>query len=96
MSGYKKGSCKMCLKDITDKGFQLIDDVTRNILDSLLLKLVSRCMHYIPASGSYTSLTFMNIGTLVALSDSCFAKMIVFRKISTERSGKTKYFLCDL
>ncbi|XP_023310306.1 uncharacterized protein LOC111691528 [Anoplophora glabripennis] len=39
MTGVQKTSCKLCLKTVTVKGFEVIDNVTRNTLDVLLLKL---------------------------------------------------------
>ncbi|XP_018576276.1 zinc finger protein 836-like [Anoplophora glabripennis] len=39
MTGVQETSCKLCLKTVTVKGFEVIDDVTRDTLDVLLLKL---------------------------------------------------------
>ncbi|XP_023312114.1 zinc finger and BTB domain-containing protein 41-like [Anoplophora glabripennis] len=39
MSGVQETSCKLCLKTVTVNGFEVIDNVTRDILDVLLLKL---------------------------------------------------------
>ncbi|XP_018562353.1 zinc finger protein 2-like [Anoplophora glabripennis] len=39
MSGVQETSCKLCLKTITVEGFEVINNVIRDILDILLLKL---------------------------------------------------------
>ncbi|XP_018568989.1 zinc finger autosomal protein-like [Anoplophora glabripennis] len=39
MTCVQETSCKLCLKTVTVKGFEVIDNVTRDILDVLLLKL---------------------------------------------------------
>ncbi|XP_023310762.1 uncharacterized protein LOC111691737 [Anoplophora glabripennis] len=39
MTDVKEISCKLCLTTITDKGFEVIDNIVRDILDGLLLKL---------------------------------------------------------
>ncbi|XP_018564464.2 zinc finger autosomal protein-like [Anoplophora glabripennis] len=39
MSDVKETPCRLCLKNISDKSFEVIDSIIRNILDVLLLKL---------------------------------------------------------
>ncbi|XP_018576634.2 PR domain zinc finger protein 5-like, partial [Anoplophora glabripennis] len=39
MTDVKETSCRLCLKNITDESFEVINDIIRNILDVLLLKL---------------------------------------------------------
>ncbi|XP_023312534.1 uncharacterized protein LOC108915960 [Anoplophora glabripennis] len=39
MSNVKETSCRLCLKNITDKSFEVVDNIIRDILDVLLLKL---------------------------------------------------------
>ncbi|XP_023312562.1 zinc finger protein 142-like, partial [Anoplophora glabripennis] len=39
MTGVQETSCKLCLKTVTVEGFEVINDVIRDILDVLLLKL---------------------------------------------------------
>ncbi|XP_018576763.1 uncharacterized protein LOC108915267 [Anoplophora glabripennis] len=39
MTGVQETSCKLCLETVTVKGFEVIDNVTRDTLDVLLLKL---------------------------------------------------------
>ncbi|XP_023312419.1 uncharacterized protein LOC111692590, partial [Anoplophora glabripennis] len=39
MTGVQEISCKLCLKTVTVKGFEVINNVIRDILDVLLLKL---------------------------------------------------------
>ncbi|XP_018577105.2 hunchback-like protein [Anoplophora glabripennis] len=39
MTGVQETSCMLCLKTVTVNGFEVIDDVTRDTLDVLLLKL---------------------------------------------------------
>ncbi|XP_023312414.1 uncharacterized protein LOC108904321, partial [Anoplophora glabripennis] len=39
MSGVQETLCELCLKTVTVNGFEVIDNVTRDILDVLLLKL---------------------------------------------------------
>ncbi|XP_018573519.1 uncharacterized protein LOC108912686 [Anoplophora glabripennis] len=39
MTGVQETACKLCLKTITVKGFEVVNDVIRDILDVLLLKM---------------------------------------------------------
>ncbi|XP_023313015.1 uncharacterized protein LOC111693106 [Anoplophora glabripennis] len=39
MTDVKETSCSFCLKNITDKSFEVVDNIIRDILDVLLLKL---------------------------------------------------------
>ncbi|XP_023312271.1 uncharacterized protein LOC111692472 [Anoplophora glabripennis] len=39
MTDVKEMSCRLCLKNITDESFEVINDIIRDILDGLLLKL---------------------------------------------------------
>ncbi|XP_023310313.1 zinc finger Y-chromosomal protein 1-like [Anoplophora glabripennis] len=43
MSGVQETSCKLCLKTVTVEGFEVINNVIRDILDILLLKLKFDC-----------------------------------------------------
>ncbi|XP_018578467.1 uncharacterized protein LOC108916655, partial [Anoplophora glabripennis] len=38
-SDFKETSCRLCLKNITEESFEVIDDATRDILDVFLLKI---------------------------------------------------------
>ncbi|XP_023312335.1 uncharacterized protein LOC111692523 [Anoplophora glabripennis] len=39
MTNVKETSCRLCLKNITNKSFEVINNIIRDILDGLLLKL---------------------------------------------------------
>ncbi|XP_018578314.1 uncharacterized protein LOC108916523, partial [Anoplophora glabripennis] len=39
MTGVPETSCRLCLENITDKGFEVTNNIIRDILDVLLLKL---------------------------------------------------------
>ncbi|XP_023312266.1 uncharacterized protein LOC108913572 [Anoplophora glabripennis] len=39
MTDVKETSCRLCLKNITDESFEVINDIIKDILDVLLLKL---------------------------------------------------------